>query len=1093
MKDGLRGFKSARTAVKDGERGAYDRVRSKIKSCGGPVDVATGRMSLEETDLSLPGTLPLDFTRRVASDYRSGGWFGPMWTSTIDQRLEVDEDGIVFVTEDGMLLTYPHPAGRDAPTTPTTSAAALVLPHSGPRRPLKRLADGGYRVTDPVTGIARRFAAPREDDGVALLTTVSDRNRNTVDFDYDAQGTPRAILHSGGYYVQLTVEDERVTVLSVAGAAADGSGDDLVVKRYGYTDGNLTAVTGSSGLPTRFTYDERLRLTARQDTNNSGSTYAYDDQDRCVAQRGTSGRMAHTFTYDVPDPARPGCRVTEVTTAGGATSRFTVDDRCLVVAETDPLGATCTTTYDALHHVAATTDRLGRTTEYVNNELGLPTELTRPDGAVIRIAYNDLNLKTVVDLPGGLNWRYTYDERGNRTSVTEPSGVSVHHAYTPAGHPLSATDEAGNTTTVRCDSAGLPLKVTDPLGAVTVWQRDALGRPTSRTDPLGHTTRLAWSTEGLLVRRTAPDGATESWTYDGEGNRLTHTDPLGQVSSFEYTDFGLLAARVDADGARHHFDHDASLRLTRVDDPQGLSWTYEHDAAGRLIAETDFDGRTVSYAYDDAGRVVSRTNAVGDAISFTYDALDRLVRKETAEGVTTFAYDLFGNLTEAAGPDCRLALLRAPSGRLLAETVDGREPLTYAYDEAGRRTGRTTPTGATSSWEYDAAGRRTRLTAPDGRTVDFERDAAGRETVRRIEAAALPHSADGACVTLERAYDEVGRLTTHTVTAPDGSPIQYRAHTYRADGALTALDDRLSGGRHFQLDPVGRVTAVYAHNWTETYAYDAAGNQTHAAWPDSHPGHESAGPREYTGTRLTRAGHTHYAYDALGRMVLRRKPGLSHPTETWRYTWDAEDRLASVTTPDGTRWRYAYDPLGRRTTKQRLGPGGETVVERTDFTWDGTTLCEQTTTARTLPHPVSLTWDYEDHHPIAQTERILSATGAPSPDAIDSRSFTIVTDLAGTPTELVDVRGTVTWRARSTLCGTTTWPSNSTAYTPLRLPGQYFDPETGLHYADSHYYDPETAQHLTLRPRDAALRTWTQKSLSHVLQVDLEKTGGPKE
>ncbi|WP_190329400.1 DUF6531 domain-containing protein [Streptomyces venezuelae] len=1033
MKDGLRGFKSARTAVKEGQRGAYDRVRSRIKCCGEAVDVATGQMFREETDLSLPGTLPLDFTRRVASGYRSGGWFGPMWTSTIDQRLEVDEDGVVFVTEDGMLLTYPHP------TESTATPTELVLPESGPRWPLKRLADGGYRVTDPVTGVARRFAAPREEDGVALLTMVSDRNRNTVDFDYDTEGAPRAILHSGGYYVMLTVEDGRVTAIGVAGAAVDGSGDDLVVKRYGYTDGNLTAVTDSSGLPTRFTYDERLRLTAWEDTNNSRYTYAYDDQDRCVAQRGMAGHLAHTFTYDAPDPDRPGCRVTEVTTAGGATSRFAVDDHCLVVAETDPLGGTVTTAYDALRHVAATTDQLGRTTAYVNNELGLPTEVTRPDGAVIRFAYNDLNLKTAVDLPDGTTWRYGYDERGNRTSVTEPSGVTVHHAYTPAGHPLSVTDGAGNTTTLRCDGAGLPLKVTDPLGAVTVWQRDALGRPTSVTDPLRHTTHFAWSTEGRLVRRTTPDGAVETWTYDGEGNRIAHTDQLGQVSSFEYTHFDLLAARVGADGARHHFDHDASLRLTQVDDPRGLSWTYEYDAAGRMVAETDFDGRTLSYAYDAAGRLVRRTNAAGESISFSYDASDRLVRKETAEAVTTFAYDVLGNLVGAAGPDCRLTLERDGSGRLLSETVEGRGPLTYAYDEAGRRTGRTTPTGATSSWEYDAAGRRARLTTSGGGTVEFERDAAGREVVRRAGA--------DTCVTLERAYDEVGRLTTQTVTAPDGSPVQHRTYTYRTDGAVTALGDHLSGGRHFDLDPAGRVTAVYAHDWTETYAYDPAGNQTYAAWPDIHPGHESTGPRAYSGTDLVQAGRTRYEYDAQGRVILRRKPGLS-----WRYTWDAEDRLTSVVTPDGTRWRYTYDPLGRRTTKERLAPGDDGVAERTDFTWDGTALCEQTTTDRNLPHPVSLTWDYEGDDPIAQSERI---------HTVDSRSFTIVTDRTGTPTELVDDHGTITWRTRSTFWGTTAWPANSTAYTPLRSPGQYFDPESGLHYTGSDYYDPETARHLS--------------------------------
>nr|WP_306335047.1 DUF6531 domain-containing protein [Streptomyces sp. KL118A] len=1061
LKGGLKGFKSARTALKDGAKGAYSRVKSKIKGCGDPVDVATGQMFLTETDLTLPGTLPLDLTRRVASGYRCGGWFGPTWTSTLDQRLEVDQDGVVFVGEDGLLLAYPHPTEPDLP----------VLPAAGPRWPLKRLNDGGYRLTDPVTGHARRFAAPREDDGVALLTTLSDRNRTTIDFDHDPHGTPRAILHSGGYYLKLTVEDERITALSLAGAGDDG--DDLVIKQYGYTDGNLTTVTNSSGLPTRYTYDPQLRLTAWEDTNNSRYTYVYDEQDRCTAQQGMAGHLSHTFTYDLSDPARPDCRVTEVTTAQGATTRFLVDDHCLILAETDPLGATVTTAYDTDQHVTATTDQLGHTTAFTNNQQGQPTQITRPDGTTIRITYNDLNLKTLIDLPDGTNWQYAYDERGNCTSITEPSGVTVHNAYTPAGHPLSVTDEAGHTTSVRCDPAGLPLQVKDPLGAVTVWERDALGRPTALTDPLRRTTRLAWSTEGLLLRHATPDGAVESWTYDGEGNCLSHTDQLGQVSSFEYTHFDLLAARVGADGSRHRFDYDASLRLTRVSNPQGLSWTYEHDAAGRLIAETDFDGRTLAYAYDDAGRLTSRTNALGEPISFAYDVLDRLVRKESAEAVTTFAYDLFGNLVAAAGPDCRLALERDRSGRLLAETVDGRS-LTYAYDAAGRRTGRTTPTGATSSWELDAAGNRTRLTA-SGRTVDFERDVSGREVGRRIGVGSgVGAGADsgvgagvgsgvGAGVVLARAFDEVGRLTAQTVTGPDGSPVQHRAYAYRADGALTGLDDQLSGGRSFELDPAGRVTAVHARNWTETYAYDAAGNQTRATWPAHHPGHESTGPRDYAGTRITRAGRTRYEHDALGRVVLRQKARLSRKPETWRYAWDAEDRLTEVTTPDGTRWRYAYDPLGRRVSKQRLGPDGETVVERTDFTWDGTTLCEQTTTAETLPRPVSLTWDHEGAHPITQTERILPADGL-SRDEVDSRFFAIVTDLVGTPTELVDERGDIAWRARGTLWGTTAWAAGSTAYTPLRFPGQYFDPEAGLHYNYFRYYDPETARYLTSDP-----------------------------
>jgi RHS repeat-associated protein len=167
-------------------------------------------------------------------------------------------------------------------------------------------------------------------------------------------------------------------------------------------------------------------------------------------------------------------------------------------------------------------------------------------------------------------------------------------------------------------------------------------------------------------------------------------------------------------------------------------------------------------------------------------------------------------------------------------------------------------------------------------------------------------------------------------------------------------------------------------------------------------------------------------------------------------------------TPDGTRWRYTYDPLGRRSAKLRLADDGETVVERVDFTWDGTTLCEQTTTSPDLPNPVILTWDHQGLRPIAQTERI-TAVDAPQ-EEIDSRFFAIVTDLVGTPNELIDEHGDIAWRNRTTLWGTTAWAADSTTYTPLRFPGQYYDPETGLHYNYFRHYDPETARYLTPDP-----------------------------
>ncbi|MQY15647.1 hypothetical protein SRB5_58350 [Streptomyces sp. RB5] len=185
----------------------------------------------------------------------------------------------------------------------------------------------------------------------------------------------------------------------------------------------------------------------------------------------------------------------------------------------------------------------------------------------------------------------------------------------------------------------------------------------------------------------------------------------------------------------------------------------------------------------------------------------------------------------------------------------------------------------------------------------------------------------------------------------------------------------------------------------------------------------------------------------LTRVRVSTKPGTVH------------NALTDVTTPDGTHWRYAYDPLGRRTSKQRLSPDNS-IAEETTFTWDGTLLCEQTTTGPT-PHPVTLTWDHQGLTPLSQTERLLNEA---TQQEIDARFFAIATDLIGTPTELIDDTGTITWHTRTTLWGTTTWNRTATAYTPLRFPGQYYDPETGLHYNHHRYYDPTTARYTTPDP-----------------------------
>ncbi|MBM9506045.1 RHS repeat protein [Streptomyces sp. KK5PA1] len=1021
----------ARDQVNEQHPNASTRPPSSVNSGGSdPVDMASGRMFLPQTDIVLPGVLPLVFTRRVESGYRVGRWFGPSWSSTADQRLEVDDAGVVFVTEDGMLLPYGHPEPGGEP----------VLPADGPRWPLTRTADGDWTVHDPGTGHTRHFSRSAHDPGVALLDQITDRNGNWIAFAYDdATGAPTGIRHHAGYHLTLTTQDGRITALHA---------QDTELRRYSYTDGNLTTVTNAVGATLQLTYDARARVTSWTDSNNRRYDYHYDDQDRCIAEGGQAGHISLTFAYDESDPTT-GHRVTTAVNAAGHTTRYLVDSRLRIVAETDPLGNTTHTQYSDRDQPTSVTDPMGNTTSYAYDEHSRLTAVMRPDGTRTTADYNHLGLPVTVTNPDGTVWHQEFDSQGNRTAVTDPTGAVTRYGYDDHGRPATITNALGQTTVISCDAAGLPAQITDPLGAVTTYTRDAFGRPTAVTDPLSVTECLEWTPEGTLARRVAADGATQTWTYDGEGNLLTHTDSAGGVTRFEYTHFDLLTARTGPDGARYEFEHDAELRLTRVINPQGLTWTYEYDAAANVVSETDFDGRTLTYRVDAAGRLAARVDALGGTISFERNRVGEVVRKDVDGRVTEYVYDRAGRLLEAAGPDSELRYQYDRRGLTEAEVVDGRAIL-YAYDVLGRRTRRTTPTGHITSYSYGADGLPHHLTS-GGHRIDFTHDDAGRELARVF----------GDTISMTSAWDEAGRLAARRITA-GGRDVNSRAYSYRVDGRLTSVVDRLSGTRTFDLDRGGRVTAVHARGWTERYAYDDAGNQTSASWPSGHPGSEATGPRAYTGTTITRAGDVRFEHDPLGRVILRQKTRLSRKPDTWRYAWDTENRLTSVTTPDGNRWRYRYDPLGRRIAKERLAAEGESVVEEVRFTWDGLTLCEQTSHGPDQPNTVALTWDHRGHTPLTQTERVLTADDLQN--EIDRRFFAIATDLIGAPAELIDESGDIAWRSRSTLWGSTAWARGGSAYTPLRFPGQYYDPETGLHYNLFRHYDPETGRYTSPDP-----------------------------
>ncbi|WP_437977696.1 RHS repeat-associated core domain-containing protein [Sorangium sp. So ce295] len=351
----------------------------------------------------------------------------------------------------------------------------------------------------------------------------------------------------------------------------------------------------------------------------------------------------------------------------------------------------------------------------------------------------------------------------------------------------------------------------------------------------------------------------------------------------------------------------------------------------------------------------------------------------------------------------------------------------------------------------------------DGRVVvDHASDVLGREVTR-----ALPGGGR-----VESAYDLLGRLErrravglSREVHVRPGEPAWVgprrenvtvdMAYRYDPVGELGASWDQRRGWTSYQYDPVGQLLArVPEQARAEVFRYDPAGN--------SHEAGQYAAPREYGhGNQLARKGNTLYRWDAEGRLAEKRvEDPETGARQAWSYTWNVAGLLESVTTPEGERVEFRYDPFGRRVEK-RVGKAPASSLQAfrprsvTRFVWDGDVLVHEISRrARAEGDPVVevKTYCFEDDGfaPVAHRD--------------DGGWFHYVNDPIGTPERLVDERGEVACELRRDAWGRTDAAPGARTSTPIRFQGQYEDPETGLCYNRFRYYDPDAGRFIGSDP-----------------------------
>ncbi|MGH9103700.1 MAG: LamG-like jellyroll fold domain-containing protein, partial [Acidimicrobiales bacterium] len=623
-----------------------------------------------------------------------------------------------------------------------TNGGGTFISPPGMDADLFQHSSSDYTLTFHKTEAVWTFSQPAQGGNALLLTSVSDRNGNTITYSYTTDSHRLA---------SVTDTEGRTLTVSDDAAGFPGTLADWTGRQVSFTydaSGELSEVTDANGGVWHYGYDPSENLDQITDPDGHVTTLSYDSSRRVSSITQVTDTSAMTgpttaFTYSPGSASSPGSGQTVVTDPNGHYTTYSYDSFDRVSSVTNALGHSRSSTYTPNSDPQALTDALSNVTtlSYDNSNnlaaiqspsLGagqsgaattysyatpgsvsggayLPSSSTNPQGDCSAYTYDPSgNLATTYGglAPGGSG--NCDGQSGSNASTASYQGDSGVSCGARAGELCSQTDANGNVTTYGYDSSGNLTSVTppSPKGRTTIVP-DAVSRPSSVTDGRGDSVSYTYDANDHIKELSYSDGIVVSYTYDADGNLVSRTDPSGSYH-YGYDDLGRLTSVSLPDGA------DACPGSS----PASIELSY--DGASNLATYCDGAG-TTTYGYDAANEVTSLAEPGGDCASpvslcstFSYDANGRRTETTFPAGASqSFSYDQAGSVSSAIGSDSSSKVVSSFSyayadgskDSSLRQAVTESDPMgsgttTYGYDPLGRLTSASSNQGSPG---YEAA------------------------------------------------------------------------------------------------------------------------------------------------------------------------------------------------------------------------------------------------------------------------------------------------------------------------------------------------------------------------------------------------------
>lgn len=905
-------------------KGMKDRLLKKWSL--DPVDLATGNLIYQFTDIEIPGTSSFAFYRTYNSQDTVNGVLGTEWTHNYEISLQPGEKQVVLHLDDGKEVRFFAEGGH-------------FIPEFGNQGSLGKTATG-YHYDSKDDDFARR---QYDFDEEGKCTKITDEEGLDLVLLY-TDGNLHEIKKAGGEALRLSYDDSDRLI-----EVTDHTGRKVT---YAYENQRLLRVKLPSGGEIGYQYSSRGKLA--QITNELGFVVlknTFDGQGRTVHQQFPDGSEMH-YEYDDTNgniilTDRNGARTIyhhdgnyrndQVTYSDGV-EKSTFSANNLLMSRVDKNGARTQFAYDNRNNISRIINAVGDKTEFTYNEEDQPIAMYINGRRKYLQSYDaNGNLISVEDARGNRK-EISYSMDGLPTSFILEDGCIVKVAYDAHGN-ISEINGGSVHNTYRYDDLNRPVETIDGNGHVTKFAYDNGNHIVSIEDALGQKTEYVYDAAGNTTQVTYPDGSSLSQEFNSLGQVSAVTDQLGRKTAYDYDLMWNLSGIRYADGSAVKYIYDTNNHLSKEVDENDCERSYTYDPEGRLLSITDENGNPVSFSYDLLGRKTEIIGGEGEHFSLIYDDEDHITKVEDALGnAVLMEYDECGNLIRETDRKGASRSYTYNALQQIESITDEAGKITRFYYKPGGFPERIVyPSGAVESYEYDAAGNIVHLKNRRGYEVDYVYDALNR-VIRKTGSDGAEKSftydfnhhitsiTDAYGKKTEYLYTKTGQLSA--VISAEGNRTDYeydlrdrlirvirhgeseRIEELKRDraGRIVAAIDPLGQEEKFNYNAGGQlVEKLDKDGFLTKYEYYSDGNMASVTYADGRKAEY-----EYNALRQLIAvkdwlGEHRFELDPEGNLLKAVYPD----GKTVSYTYTAENDRSSMIYPDGTEARYVYDDLSR--------------------------------------------------------------------------------------------------------------------------------------------------------------------------------------